>query len=157
MDELFGPLAAVLEQFEDSAPLQEPLVRAAWRKIAGDLLNEQTAPLEFAEKRLVVAVTGEQWKGHLEDLSGQMIFKLNALFGSPVVRYIEFRVDETAVRSAHEIRNEPSEARFAAEAAAELGRDVRDASAAIHDDELRARFLGAAGSCLLRRKHLKER
>ena len=33
------------------------------------------------QKHLIVAVGSETWKKHLEDLSGQMIFKLNSVLG----------------------------------------------------------------------------
>ena len=55
------------------------------------------APEAGAQKRLTVAVKSETWRKHLENLSGQMIFKINSVLGQAVVTYIEFHIDEKAV------------------------------------------------------------
>src|SRR6185295_13381338 len=97
MNDLFGSLTGLLKEFGDNADVREAVVFAGWRKIAGEALREQTAPIALDNKRLIVAVTGEMWKNHLEDLSGQMIFKLNSALGDSIVTFIEFRVDEKLV------------------------------------------------------------
>src|SRR3982750_2243836 len=98
MEHLFRALPAILSEAENNESVREAVVFAAWRRIAGDLLCEHTAPLELAEKKLTVAVINNMWKRHLEELSGQMLFQLNSALGSAAVTFIVFHIDEDFVR-----------------------------------------------------------
>lgn len=100
MQELFRSIPAILDKFEQNDQVREALVFTAWRKNAGELLSERSVPVEYIEKRLVVAVADETWRRHLVDLSGQMIFKLNEALGEGIVAFIEFRIDEKTVSAA---------------------------------------------------------
>jgi len=156
MNELFRALPALLKEFEGNEAVREAVVFAAWRKIAGDSLRDQAVPLHLSGKHLAVAVTGETWRKHLEHLSGQMIFKINSKLGAAVVTFIEFRIDEDAVKKEREkfkktILNEIPENI----ALNEVTPKMRHSADAIKDDNLRYQFLLAAGSCLARKKKLK--
>jgi hypothetical protein len=90
----------------------------------------------------------------LEAVSGQLLFRLNSLLGQAVVTYIEFRVDPTTVRDErrklnHEVDHEAQKRRALESASGQ----VLAAAEAITDEQLRQRFLLAAGSCIDRREN----
>jgi len=92
------------------------------------------------------------WRKQLEQVSPQLVFRLNSLLGQAVVTYVEFRVDpQTVRRERARLRTDEYERTGAEEAALERAHELDDAAHAIHDDELRRRFLLAAGSCMNRR------
>lgn len=156
MDDLFRALPKVLRETGEAEMLREPMVFAAWKRIAGENLEKQTAVIALVEKRLVVGVPDELWKRHLESLSGQMIFKLNSLLGEEVATFIEFRVDSkifAAARSARKAQKEKKED-FDKRSRDELTPQLREVAAGIEDEELRELFLQAAGNCLVRKKDL---
>jgi hypothetical protein len=118
---------------------------AAWRKIAGEQVFSRTSPLLIEEKRLVIAVADKTWKRNLETLAGQLLFKLNALLGKPLVDFIEFRVSPSDI--------EPS-AVESKQVEDEIAPPVELAVSArlIRNDELRGTVLKAAANCLSRPK-----
>ncbi len=146
----------VLREAGESNPLREPLVFAAWKRIAGENLERNTAPTGLDKKRLIVAVPDEIWKRHLEHLSGQMIFKLNSLLGEEVVTFIEFRVDSKQFSAGREAQERKAVERlgFDRRSREELTPRLREAADRIEDPELRELFLRAAGNCLVRKKDL---
>lgn len=155
MDDLFRSLPALLTQLDDDDSVREAVVFAAWRRAAGELLLEHTSQVNVIDKRLVIAVSSKAWQRNLEDLSGQMIFKINSLLGSAIVTYIEFRVDETLVRKAARCYGTSDETdKFESMAMAEITPNLIASAAAIGDDEMRKHFLLAAGTCLNRKKRL---
>jgi hypothetical protein len=159
MNELFRALPALLKEFSGHAEVREAIIFGAWRKMAGESLREQAAPIRLDQNRLAVAVDNEMWKNHLEALSGQMIFKLNSALGSAEVTFIEFVVDEKAVEAENVKFGRPpiDEAESARIAAGEITPGLRESAGAIKNEELRERFLMAAGRCLARKKVLNER
>ena len=89
----------------------------------------------------------------LEQVAPQLVFRLNSLLGQAVVTYVEFRVDPQTVREERaRLRDTPYERLTRDEAALGRATELEDAADAIHDDELRRRFLLAAGSCMNRTK-----
>ncbi|HEV7643998.1 MAG TPA: DUF721 domain-containing protein [Pyrinomonadaceae bacterium] len=156
MQDIFRALPKVLRETGESEPLREPLVFAAWKRIAGENLERNTAPIGLDEKRLIVAVPDEIWKRHLESLSGQMIFKLNSLLGEEVVTFITFRVDNKQFSGGRETQERKAAERlsFDRRSQEELTPRLREAADSIEDPELRELFLRAAGNCLVRKKDL---
>lgn len=156
MEQLFRALPALANEFEDNETVREAVVIAVWRKIAGEFLRDHAVPFRLYQKHLIIAVTSETWKKHLEHLSGQMIFKLNSVLGQAVVTFIEFRVDEKTVVQ-ERLKNKKrtiSDSEFADLALDEVSQKLRRSADAIEDDNLRYLFLLAAGGCLSRKKKL---
>lgn len=157
MNELFRALPALMKNFDDNEAVREAVVFAAWRKIAGDALRFSAVPAELNGKRLIVAVSSETWRKHLEHLSGQMIFKINSKLSSAAVTFIEFRVDENIVKAERAKYLRANAAEISDEAALnEVSPKMRQKADAIKDDNLRYQFLLAAGSCLVRKKKMKK-
>ena len=145
MEQLFGAIPTVVGGLEPHDKLNEAVVFAAWSQCAGELIRERTVPLEFIKKRLIVAVSDKTWRRNLEELSPQMLAKMNRSLGQGTVRFIEFQIDEKTVKKAHENRvsNGNSGSNIVAPA-------LTKAAMAIADDNLRKTFLDAAGEYLAR-------
>ncbi len=97
MQDIMSALPALLEKFEDNETIREAVVFAVWRQIAGENLRGNAVPFRLFQKQLIVAVRNETWKKSLENLSGQMLFKLNSALKQAAVTFIEFRIDEDFV------------------------------------------------------------
>jgi hypothetical protein len=144
MEQLFKSLPNILRSVGTDTSTDEAIAFAAWRRCAGEALGARTRPLQFFEKRLVVAVADETWRRHLEDLGAQMVARLNAELGDGSLRFIEFRVDPSAVptrRSGPEPENVVNDP------------EMDSAAAAITDETLREGFLQTASSCLNKTKN----
>ena len=92
MEQLFGAISKVVAELEPDSRGRQAIVFAAWRRAAGEAIGARTVPLELAGDRLVIGVADETWRRHLEDLSPQMVAKINALLSKGVIKRIEFRV-----------------------------------------------------------------
>ena len=147
MEQLFGAIPSVLNGLASNGDVDEAVVFAAWKRCAGELLNERTTAIEYFENRLIVAVEDETWRRHLEDLSPQMLYKINSSLGDGTVKFIEFRIDERVVNEAREPKMASIET-----AAPEVSPSLTKAAEAIADEALRQQFLGAAAEYLERQK-----
>lgn len=141
MEQIFSAIPAILAQLGPDSGARESIVFAAWNRTAGDMLNKRTRALEYFEERLVVAVEDETWRRHLEELSPQMLLRLNRSLGDGTVRFIEFRVDARA-KQRDDVGN------VARAPASVPGPGLVNAAKAISDPDLRDRFLSAAAAYL---------
>jgi hypothetical protein len=153
MDDLFKALPKILRAAGDAEEVSEAAAFAAWRRAAGDGLRGCAVPFRLYRKTLVVSVADETWRRQLEKMSPQLIFRLNSLVGQPLVTYIEFRVDPKTVSAERErVKQSEYERLVGEENALKRAHELDDAAEAIHDEDLRRRFLLAAGSCMNRMK-----
>ncbi|HEX8352959.1 MAG TPA: DUF721 domain-containing protein [Pyrinomonadaceae bacterium] len=152
MEDLFQALPKLLRAAGESEEVLEAASFAAWRRVAGEALRGCAVPFRLYRKTLVISVPDATWRRQLEQVAPQLVFRLNSLLGQAVVTFVEFRVDPQTVRAERERLRSSAYEGPGGEAAA-LGRsaELGDAADAIHDDELRRRFLLAAGSCMNRR------
>ncbi|HEX5709221.1 MAG TPA: DUF721 domain-containing protein [Pyrinomonadaceae bacterium] len=149
MDDLIRALPQLLRAAGDAEEVAETAACVAWRRAAGEQLRGVAVPFRLYRKTLVVAVPDTSWRQQLEAISGQLLFRVNSILGQPVVTFIEFRVDAETVRKERERqRRLAREVRTAAHEAGALrtAAELEDAASAIRDEELRRRFLVAAGS-----------
>jgi hypothetical protein len=157
MEDLIRSLPKLLRAAGETEEVAEVAAMVAWRRIAGAALRGQAVPFRLYRKTLIVAVADTTWQKQLENMSGQLLFRLNSLLGQAVVTFIEFRVDPKTVRAEREaaqqqeVNREEQEQRALHSASGEL----LAAAGAIEDEELRRRFLLAAGSCIDRRERGK--
>jgi hypothetical protein len=153
MEDLMRALPRLLRAAGETQEVMEAAAMVAWRRVAGEALREQTVPFRLYRKTLIISVADQTWQKQLEKMSGQLLFRLNSLLGQAVVTYIEFRIDPKTVHAARTLRHsaadrEDQERRALNRASGEL----LAAAGAIQDEELRRRFLLAAGSCLDRQE-----
>jgi hypothetical protein len=151
MDDIFSALPVLLDQHNDNEDVRRAVIFAVWRRIAGESLAEHALPVGLDENKLIVAVADRNWQRNLAQLAKEMIFKMNFIFGTPEVRFIEFVIDADAINESKP-RSDP--AQFETEALDQINDSLRKAADGIHDDELRRRFLLAAGSCLARQNRM---
>lgn len=145
MKQLFSAIPSVLSGLGPNAEIDEAVVFAAWARCAGDPLRLRTAPLEFFENRLVVAVQDETWQRHLEDLSPRMLARLNGMLSQGAVRFIEFRIDLLAVNA---VRQSIEAVKKADNGRGDLAPSLVNAAEAIVNQDLREQFLSAAAGYL---------
>lgn len=152
MDELIQTLPKLLRASGDAEEVVEVAAFVAWRRVAGEAIRGCAVPFRLYRKTLIVAVPDQTWRKQMEAMSGQLIFRINSILGQALVTYIEFRVDPQTVAAERERSQQPSayERLRREEGALELAAELDEAAAAIHDEELRRRFLLAAGSCMMR-------
>jgi hypothetical protein len=153
MDDLLRVLPKFLRAAGETEEILEAAAMIAWKRVAGEGLRGQAVPFRLYRKTLIVAVADTTWQKQLEKVSGQLLFRLNSLLGQAVVTYIEFRIDPATVRVERakwtsEIDREAQERRALENASGQ----IRDAAEAITDEQLRRRFLLAAGSCIDRQE-----
>lgn len=154
MEDLIRALPKLLRAAGETEEVLEAAALVAWRRVAGEELSKQAVPFRLYRKTLIVAVADSTWQKQLEAISGTLLFRLNSLLGQAVVTYIEFRVDPKTVASARTTAMQEAAAREEQEQRAlkQATGELLDASLAIQDEELRRRFLLAAGSCIDRRE-----
>lgn len=158
MDDLIRALPKLLRAAGEAEEVAEAAARVAWRRASGPALRGQAVPFRLYRKTLIVAVADTTWKKQLEAMSGQLLFRLNSLLGHPLVTYIEFRIDPATVRAERENISAPETdiAEQEQRALRSAAGKVLSAADAIHDEDLRRRFLLAAGSCIDRRESGKQ-
>jgi len=151
MEELIHSLPKLLRAAGEAEEVLEAAAFVAWRRAAGEGLRGCAVPFRLYRKTLVIAVPDTTWRKQLEAESGQLIFRLNSMLGQAVVTFIEFRVDQPTVQQERArmstSRVAPAAAVVGEEEALRRGSDeLHAAASAIRDEDLRRRFLIAAGS-----------
>lgn len=145
MNAFISTLPGVFDAMEASNEVRDAFIFAAWRNVAGEQVFERTAPLSVDDKRLVIAVSDKTWKRNMEPLASQLLFKLNAALGQPLVDFIEFRISPSDIAPAISTIEDAGD---------ELPppMELTVSARAIRNDELRATVLKAAANCLARKK-----
>ncbi len=141
MQELFSIITKLGSHAPPGVDFRRSLVLAAWRRVAGDELNQRAAISDFTDGVLTIATASPTWQNQLRELAPQLLYRVNALIGGSGVDRIEFIVDEAAVSDALSPDDQMIED-------AEPAPEIVQAAAAIKDDDLRAAFLAAAANSL---------
>jgi len=146
MNAFLSTLPGVFEAIDASDEVRDAFVFAAWKSVAGGQVSDRTEPLAVEEKRLIIAVADKTWKRNLETLASQLLFKLNALLGKPLVNLIEFRIAPEAVK-----RAENDDVDLGPEKVP-LPVELSVSARKIRDEALRETVLKAAANCLARER-----
>jgi hypothetical protein len=147
MDQLIKTLPAILRASGASEEFRQAACLAAWKQAVGEGLSIHAVPIQLAQQRLVVVVADPIWLRQLEQMRGQLLYRLNAVLGQPLVTSIELRVDPKAVASA---RGDQAKVNQRPEVNYQVPPELLSAAAGIEDSGLRRAFLGAAISCIRR-------
>ncbi len=152
MEELIRLLPNVLRAADNAQEVLEAAALAAWRRVAGEGLREHAVPFRLYEKTLIVAVADANWRNQLEGMSRKLLFRINGMLGQAVVTYIEFRIDPNTVSQVRdELYRRENEREEYEQRAMDSATGLFAAAESIKDENLRRKFLLAAGSCLERR------
>ena len=147
MNQLIKSLPGVLRASGNAEELAQAAAIAAWKHAAGDGLKEHAVPVKLENRTLTVAVADAIWQKQLHAMRGQMLFRVNSILGQPIVSAIEFVVDPKIAKARAEA-SKPVEQPLDNEVPLELW----SAANAIHDKELRKRFLKTAMTALRRNR-----
>jgi len=147
MERLIKTLPAILKASGAPDEVAEAACISAWKHAVGEGLSSHAVPVQLHNSTLVVAVADNIWKRQLEQMRGQLLFRLNSVLGQALVKSIELRVDPIRIDLA---RAKPSVTSKHKESHYEVPAELLTAAAAIQDVELRRAFLGAATSCVKR-------
>lgn len=148
MESLIKTLPAILKAADDADEVVEAACIVAWKKIAGETLSTNAVPLRLEDHKLVIAVADTTWQKQMQSLSSQLLFRLNAMLGKPLVKFLEFREDPFTVTRERRAQAPVNNASLPAAIPPEL----ISAASEIHDPDLRRAFLGAATSCIRRQE-----
>lgn len=148
MESLLKLLPTMIRLSGDNEEVREQAVFAAWRVAAGKGVSNSCVPFRLYRKQLIIAALDQAWKKQLEKLAGEYLFRINSLLGSPMVTFIEFRVDRDFVLKArgHEARP------FEFHHIEELAEELKQSAEQIKDQELRQQFLRTAAKSLERKE-----
>jgi predicted nucleic acid-binding Zn ribbon protein len=138
-----------------SPEMAEIATKLAWSRAAGDGLRRHAIPFRLFQKTLVVSVADNIWQKQMRSMSAELVSRINRLLGREVVDTIEFRIDPTAVeRVRAKMQTEQSPRDHSMEP---IPADLISAANDIADQDLRERFLRAAGNCIARREARDEK
>jgi hypothetical protein len=146
MKQLIKSLPTILRAAADSEEVAEAAAIAAWKHAAGDGLKDHAVPVKLENRTLTVSVADVIWQKQLHSMRGQLLFRVNTILGQPLVSAIEFVVDPKLALAQAE-QQKPQDEPINNEVPLELW----SAANAIHDKELRKRFLKTATRSLKRR------
>ena len=147
MERLIKTLPAILKASGAPDEVAEAACISAWKHAVGEGLSSHAVPVQLQNSTLVIAVADNIWKKQLEQMRGQLLFRLNSVLGQSLVKSIELRVDPIRIETA---RAKPSGTSNDKELHYEVPAELLSAAAAIEDVDLRRAFLGAATSCVKR-------
>jgi hypothetical protein len=140
MDELVKTFPNLLRVIGNSKEVAEAAAIAAWKHAAGEGLRNHALPLGLEGNTLVVAIADAVWQKQLGAMKGQMLFRINAILGQPLVSQIDLRIDPRMAHSRALPRPEKKEDVLDNDVPLELW----SAANAIKDKGLRQAFLKAA-------------
>ncbi len=154
MDKLIKTLPAILKASGAAEEVAEAACIAAWKHAVGEGLSSHAIPIQLQNHALVVVVADNIWKKQLEQMRGQLLFRLNTVLGQALVKSIELRVDPKTLGS---LRGRDAGASKGKDGALDyrVPAELLSAAAGIEDVDLRRAFLGAATSCVRRLENPK--
>ena len=138
-----------------SPEMAEIATKLAWSRAAGDGLRRHAIPFRLFRKTLVVSVADNIWQKQMQSMSAELVSRINRLLGREVVDTIEFRIDPIAVERVR--AKMQTEQRPRDHSMAPIPADLISAANDIADQDLRERFLRAAGNCIARREARDEK
>jgi hypothetical protein len=146
MEQLIKTLPAVLKAGGHSEEVIEAAAIAAWKHVAGELLNTQARAISLKSRTLQVAVSDAIWQKQLEVMKGQLVFRINSVLGQPLVGRLEFTINQSLV--AHDSGSKEKVSACTDDKDVPL--ELWSAATAIKDNELRKTFLATAARSLKR-------
>jgi predicted nucleic acid-binding Zn ribbon protein len=150
MDRLIKTLPAILKASGAAPEVAEAACIAAWRHAVGQGLSDHAAAVQLQNQTLIVVVADDIWKRQLEQMRGQLLFKLNSVLGQPLVKFIELRIDQKKINATRPTPGTLGISPGSANTGRQIPRELLTAAAGIEDAQLRRAFLGAATSCVNR-------
>jgi len=137
-------LPKILERAGNNRELSEAAAIIAWKRIAGEGLARHAQPLRLHDATIIVEVADDVWKKQLQQMTAELISRMNKLLKREVVKAIDFRVNARALKTRTGV---PRTNKVVAPPASVIA-----SAAEIEDPDLRQLFLRAATNCIDRRE-----
>jgi len=145
MDSILKLMPEIMRLSGNQEEVCEKAIYATWNTLVGDQVRRNCAPIRLFKKTLFVAAKDATWQKQLEQMSGQILFKLNSALGAAYVTRLEFRANPKLLK---ESQRGSDMVEFCDSSKYEA--ELAPAADGIKDDQLRNAFLRAAGKCLNR-------
>src|SRR5215831_13856105 len=100
MDSILKLMPEILRLSGNQEEVCEKAVCTTWNLLVGEQVRRNSAPYKLFKKTLFVAAKDATWRKQLEQMSGQILFRLNSTLGAPYVTSLQFRTNAGLVRSA---------------------------------------------------------
>jgi len=146
MDDLIKSLATILRAVGPSQEVAEAAALAAWKHSVGEGLQNHAVATALEANVLIVEVRDSIWQKQLATMKGQLLFRVNSVLGQAIVKDIELRVNPKTTIVTSKKEDESREV-----SNNEVPFELLAAASAIHDKELRQKFLRAAMATLKRK------
>ena len=146
MDNLIKTFPAILKAAGTSEEVAEAACIAAWKYVVGEGISNHAVAMRLESRKLVVIVEDNIWQRQLEQMRGQLLFRLSSVLGQPQVKSIELRIDAKTLAKARATSKGSKKQR----PEYKIPEELITAAAGIEDVKLRRAFLGAATSCVRR-------
>ena len=128
-----------------SDEVAEAAAVAAWKHAAGEGLRDHAVATGLNGDTLIVEVPDAIWQKQLSLMKSQLIFRVNSTLGQPRVKHIELQMNPKAFTTFRK----PADDHVADN---EIPIELWSAANAIHDRQLRQKFLKTAMKALKRKK-----
>jgi hypothetical protein len=147
MNQLIKALPQVIRASGNSREVMEAAAIAAWKFVAGEGLKDHAVPLKLEDETLTVCVSDAIWQRQLHLMRGSLLFRVNSILGQALVRELAFTIDSQLAKAREESQTQPEQPLDN-----EMPLELWSAANAIHDKELRKRFLKTAIVSLKRKE-----
>jgi predicted nucleic acid-binding Zn ribbon protein len=85
-------ISSVLAAWVENPAAQESIVFAVWGRVVGEAVTTRSSPRAFSRGVLIMDVADPAWGKAFEDMSPEILGKLNDALGKRIVRGIEWRL-----------------------------------------------------------------
>jgi len=87
-------LSSVLAQWIKDPVAQESIVLAVWKRAVGEAVTQHSTPRALVDGVLVIEFIDPTWGRVLEEMTPDLLGRLNGALGKRIVRSIEWRLRE---------------------------------------------------------------
>ncbi|MBL8148822.1 MAG: DUF721 domain-containing protein [Blastocatellia bacterium] len=140
MQDITKLLSHFIRLSQNQEDISQTAAFISWKIVVGEAISRISRPLSLNRKTLIIGVVDETWKKQLEQMSGQIIFKLNAVIGVVLVTNLDFQIAPEHFKAQQKVNPSTN-----AEVTDEL---ILDAAEKITDPKLRNLYIKAAGKYL---------
>lgn len=143
MEEISRLLPLMIKATGQQENISESACFVAWDLAVGTSNARISAPVQLSNKTLVIATIDATWCKQLEIMAGQILFRLNALLGAPLVTRIHITVNPQWVNQQRQTAEPPPENPLPPP-----DTELTTVAEHISDASLREQFLRTATRCL---------
>jgi len=150
-DSIASVLSGIARRHGMEAKLLEHKLLKNWPEIAGETIAAHTRPDQIKFKKLYLIAESSVWIQHLTFLKPELIEKINAAAGRPLVTDVVLRVG-TMNRAEPVLKSEESDEAIVPTPSPQSLAEAEAHAAVVTDPELRARLAGVIAQALTKQQ-----